>query len=223
MGPKDDRPDGHGSDSSQKNSAGHATKLTSHSAKTLTFFVAVSAPRGSSLRSSKTLLFFSEMQSSRIVPLASAPAGCAAPYSTTRDHCGALRTLSRNISKSALNVALTLTRASPLRRLCLPFSSRTDSDFVLWECDHLRRPRCALGRSDPALPLGKPNPALRVRRSSLIKAHRKSIYGTRVNLISIVRLAARRKGIARSAALHLDCARFARKTGTYRFTPSIFQ
>jgi hypothetical protein len=39
-----------------------------------------------------------------------------------------------------------------------------------------------------------------------------------MNLISIVRLAARRKGIARSAALHLDCARSARKTDTYRFT-----
>jgi hypothetical protein len=32
------------------------------------------------------------MQSSRIIPLASAPAGCAVPYSTTRDHCGALTT-----------------------------------------------------------------------------------------------------------------------------------
>jgi hypothetical protein len=34
---------------------------------------------------------FPERQSSRIVPLASAPAGCAAPYSTRRDHCGARR------------------------------------------------------------------------------------------------------------------------------------
>jgi hypothetical protein len=93
----------------------------------------------------------------------------------------------------------------------------------LAESDHLRRPRCALGRPDPALPLGKPNAALRVRRSSLDSAHRKSIYGTRVNLISIVQLAARRKGIARSAALHLDCAPSVGKTGTYRFTLSIFQ
>ena len=34
------------------------------------------------------------------------------------------------------------------------------------EGDHLRRPRCALGRSAPTLPLGKPDAPLRVRRSS---------------------------------------------------------
>ena len=45
---------------------------------------------------------FPEMQSSRIVPLASAPAGYAVPYSTTHDHCAALKGFSRNISKSAL-------------------------------------------------------------------------------------------------------------------------
>ena len=37
---------------------------------------------------------FPEMQSSRIVPLASAPAGCAVPYSTTRDHCNQINFLS---------------------------------------------------------------------------------------------------------------------------------
>ena len=36
-------------------------------------------------------------------------------------------------------------------------------------------------------------------------------YATRVNLMSIVRFAARRKGIARLAVLHLDCARSAKK------------
>ena len=45
----------------------------------------------------------------------------------------------------------------------------------------------------------------------------------RVNRVSIVWLAVCRKGIARSAALHLDCARSARKRGTYRFTRSIFE
>ena len=50
--------------------------------------------RGFSLRSSKTLLPFPEMQSSRIVPLASAPAGYAVPYSTTRDHCNQINFLS---------------------------------------------------------------------------------------------------------------------------------
>jgi PAS domain S-box-containing protein len=64
---------------------------------------------------------FSEMQSSRIVPLASAPASCAVPYSTTRDHCGALRTLSLNISNSALNIAPALARASPLGDCACPF------------------------------------------------------------------------------------------------------
>ena len=36
------------------------------------------------------------------------------------------------------------------------------------------------------------------------------------NDLSILSLAARRKGIARFAALHLDCARFA-EAGAYRF------
>ena len=44
--------------------------------------------------------------------------------------------------------------------------SRTDSEFALRNCDHLRRPRCALGRSAPVLPCGKPDAPLRVRRSS---------------------------------------------------------
>jgi hypothetical protein len=44
----------------------------------------------------------------------------------------------------------------------------------------------------------------------------------RVNRFSIVWLAVRRKGVARSAALHLDCARSAKQRGTYRFTWSIF-
>ena len=47
---------------------------------------------------------FPDVQSSRIVPLASAPAGCAVPYSTTRDHCGALKGFSRNISESARDI-----------------------------------------------------------------------------------------------------------------------
>jgi hypothetical protein len=64
---------------------------------------------------------FQRMQSSHIVPLASAPASCAVPYSTTRDHCGALRTLSPNISNSALNIAPALARASPLGDCACPF------------------------------------------------------------------------------------------------------
>jgi hypothetical protein len=64
------------------------------------------------------------------------------------------------------------------------------------------------------LPLGKPDAPLRVRRSSRDRAHRAFICATRVNLISIVWRAVRRKGIARSAA---------KKTGTYRFTQSILE
>ncbi len=63
---------------------------------------------------------FPEMQSSRIVPLASAPAGCAAPYSTTHDHCGTLKGFSRNISKAALNLAPSVARASPLGDCACP-------------------------------------------------------------------------------------------------------
>jgi hypothetical protein len=111
---------------------------------------------------------------------------------------------------------------SPLRRLCLHFPPAQTPSLVE-RCDHLRRPRCAFGRSDRMPPFGKPNAPLRVRRSSLDSAMQVYPTGTRVNLISIVRLAVRRKGIARSAALHLDCARFARKTGTYRSTRSILE
>ena len=49
---------------------------------------------------------------------------------------------------------------------------RTDSEFALRNWDHLRRPRCALGRSAPSLPRGSSNASLRVRRSSRGKAHR---------------------------------------------------
>ena len=88
------------------------------------------------------------MQSSHIVPLASAPAGCAVPYSTTRDHCGALRTLLRRSRNPALNIAPPLpglrhSETVPTRL------SRTDSELVFGKCDHLRRPRCAFGRSAP--------------------------------------------------------------------------
>jgi hypothetical protein len=70
-------------------------------AKTLSFFIpgfrAATPP-------SKKLKDFaprcSEMQSSRVVPLASAPAGCAVLYSTTRDHCGALKICREGFSKS---------------------------------------------------------------------------------------------------------------------------
>ncbi len=49
--------------------------------------------------------------------------------------------------------------------------SRTDSGLLCPRCDHLRRPRCAFGRSDPTLPTRKPDAPLRVRRSSRDRAH----------------------------------------------------
>jgi hypothetical protein len=110
---------------------------------------------------------FSEMQSSRIVPLASAPAGCAVPYSTTRDHCGALKRLSRkSLDPVGHHIAVTdPAYGFALGCACPSFPHR----LRVWfggECDHLRRPRSAFGRSDPAFPLGKPDAPLRARRSS---------------------------------------------------------
>jgi hypothetical protein len=68
----------------------HAIRAA-HLAKTLSFLLPALPRRGSSLQKLKDFAPpFSEMQSSRVVPLASAPAGCAVLYSTTRDHCGAL-------------------------------------------------------------------------------------------------------------------------------------
>jgi hypothetical protein len=87
------------------------------------------------------------MQSSRIVPLASAPAGYAAPYSTRRDHCG-----------GSHSVRVTAIVPSVLSKLLF------------------------------------------------FNGHRFC-----VNRSSILWLAARRKGIARCAALHLDRAPSAEK------------
>jgi pyrimidine operon attenuation protein/uracil phosphoribosyltransferase len=62
------------------------------------------------------------------------------PYSATRDHSGTLRTLSRNVPKSALKIS-PLLRDSPET---VPALSRTDSRLVCRGRDHLRRTRCVL-------------------------------------------------------------------------------
>ena len=62
---------------------------------------------------------------------------------------------------------------------------------------------------------------LRVRRSSRLNLIGWCGETPRVNRSSIISLAARRKGIARYAALHLDCAR-SPKRGRYRFTREAF-
>ena len=127
---------------------------------------------------------FPEMQSSRIVPLASAPAGCAVPYSTTRDHCGTLKRFSRNISKAgAESRRRQSARASPLGDCAFPSFPHRLRVWFVGKCDHLRRPRCALGRSDPTLPLGKPDAPLRVRRSSRIRAHRRDLARPQCQLV----------------------------------------
>ena len=65
--------------------------LTAIFAKTLSFFLPAFRAAAPPSKSSKTLLaLFPEMQSSHVVSLSSAPAGCATLHSTTRDHCGAL-------------------------------------------------------------------------------------------------------------------------------------
>jgi hypothetical protein len=61
-------------------------------AKTSSFLLPGFCCRGSSFHKLKDFAPpFSEMQSSRVVPLASAPAGCATLHSTTGDHCDLLR------------------------------------------------------------------------------------------------------------------------------------
>ena len=74
----------------------------------------------------------------------------------------------------------------------------------------------ALSAVPPLLPYGMPDVSLRVRRSSG-DADRDVAATRRMNRSSIVWLAARRQGIARCTALHLDCAR-SPKRGRYRFT-----
>jgi hypothetical protein len=67
----------------------------------LNFFVATSAVRLLTAKLKDFAFPSPEMQSSHVVPLASAPAGCAVPYSTTRDHCGALKVFVARIVKLA--------------------------------------------------------------------------------------------------------------------------
>jgi hypothetical protein len=69
---------------------------------------------------------------------------------------------------TALNIAQSVDAALPRGDCaCRLFPHRLPVClFAFWNCDHLRRPRGALGRSDPMLPLGKPDAPLRVRRSS---------------------------------------------------------
>ena len=109
----------------------------------MNFFVATSGSAASHCEAQRLCFPFPEMQSSRIVPLASAPAGCAVPYSTTHDHCGALKGFSRNISKAALNLAPSVARALPLGDCAFPSFPHRLRLWFLGQCDHLRRPRCA--------------------------------------------------------------------------------
>jgi hypothetical protein len=71
-------------------------RRVSHIVKPLSFFVATCGwPPASHCEAQRLCFPLPDMQSSRIVRLASAPAGCAVPYSTTRDHCSALKEFSR--------------------------------------------------------------------------------------------------------------------------------
>jgi hypothetical protein len=77
---------------------------------------------------------------------------------------------SKNIAADRVNLRNSIAVTDPAYGFALgdcacPFS-HTDSRGCSSECDHLRRPRSALGRSDPMPPLGKPDALLRVRRSS---------------------------------------------------------
>ena len=114
---------------------------------------------------------FSEMQSSRIVPLASAPAGarCRIPQrAITAVRLERFRDASQNRRRICRRLSPGLRHSETVRT----HLSRADSESVLRRCDRLRRPRCAFGHSDPLPPLGKPDVPLRMRRSSPIRAHR---------------------------------------------------
>ena len=59
-------------------------------------------------------------------------------------------------------------------------------------------------------------------KARLVKFGEIEIEGKRYTQDVLIDGSARRKSIARSAALQLDCASPAQKTGTYQFTRSIF-
>jgi hypothetical protein len=165
------------------------------------------------------------MQSSRIVPLASsAPAFARLRRGTPDGLRGAvfhnvrsLRCVQNTFAKHLENGAEY--RAGPLPRLhhseTVPaLFSRTDFEVVLRNVIICAVLAVLSGRSDPMLPLGKPDALLRVRRSSG-NGSTQTQSTARVNRFSIVWLAVCHKGIALSAALHLDCARSAKQRGTY--------
>jgi len=181
----------------------------------LNFFVATSTPRLLT-RKLKDFALPSRRCSHRALfpwpPLPPSPGfgvpsrtACAVRHSTTRDHCDALKSLSRSISNRALNISLPCCQGFATRRQCLPCSPAQTPSLFVGDVIICAGPRCAFGRSDPALPLAKPDAPLRVRRSSR-NGSTQTQSTARVNRFSIVWLAVCRKGIARSAALHLDCA-----------------
>lgn len=84
-------------------------------------------------------------------PLPSSPASRFIP--STRDHCGTLRVPSR--FHPCGNPGSRKSLLTRLRRGdCADFAKPkdTDSEFAYWRCDHLRRPRGALGCSAPYSP-----------------------------------------------------------------------
>ena len=67
-------------------------------------------------------------------------------------------------------------------RLCSYRVSRTDSEFACRIRDHLRRPRAALGRSDPRSPSESGRPAAVAQIITRVLAHLSSPAGTRESL-----------------------------------------
>jgi len=92
------------------------------------------------------------MQSSHVVSLSSAAAGCAALHSTTRDHCSALGIILAETTGCAAGAPPWFPAQTP----SLPYGT-----VII--CAVLT---CALGYSAPVLPRWKPAAPLRVRRSS---------------------------------------------------------
>ena len=129
--------------------------------------------RGFSLRSSKTLLSLS-----RDAVIARCSLGLrsgrlrGAVFHNARSLRCAQNVFAKHLEIGAEYLAVLLPGLRHSETVPALFPAQTPSLF-LGECDHLRRPRCALGRSAPMLPRGKPDAPLRVRRSSRIRAHRR--------------------------------------------------
>ncbi len=108
-----------------------------HLAKTLSFLLPVFRAAAPPSKSSKSLLSPFQRCSHRAL----------FPWPPLRQ--AALRSIPQRAITAVRSESSSLKGPATARETVPALLSRTDSEFAVRNCDHLRRPRCALGHSDP--------------------------------------------------------------------------